>query len=94
MVAEHADVWNAVGSGEERLRKVRVLEEHCAAVGRDPAEIRRSVQLRFTGDAEATVDELQACGEAGFTENVVLVAGPEPVAAAERVAADVLPRVG
>jgi hypothetical protein len=29
----------------------------------------------------------------GFTENVVIVTGPEPVAAAERVASEVLPRV-
>jgi F420-dependent oxidoreductase-like protein len=92
VVAEHADVWNAAGGSADQLQhKVRVLEEHCAAIGRDPAEIRRSVQVRFAGDPEATVAELQGYVDLGFTENVVIVTGPEPVAAAERVASDVLP---
>jgi alkanesulfonate monooxygenase SsuD/methylene tetrahydromethanopterin reductase-like flavin-dependent oxidoreductase (luciferase family) len=47
VVAEHADIWNCPTRGdvEEFRHKSAVLDEHCAAIGRDPAEIRRSVQI-------------------------------------------------
>jgi len=46
VVAEHADIWNCPSRTADEFRhKSRVLDEHCAAVGRDPAEIVRSVQL-------------------------------------------------
>jgi alkanesulfonate monooxygenase SsuD/methylene tetrahydromethanopterin reductase-like flavin-dependent oxidoreductase (luciferase family) len=45
IVAEHADIWNHPGPpGEEFRRRDRVLVEHCAAIGRDPAGIVRSMQ--------------------------------------------------
>jgi hypothetical protein len=47
VVAEHADIWNCPTRGDvdEFRHKSAVLDEHCAAIGRDPSEIRRSVQL-------------------------------------------------
>jgi alkanesulfonate monooxygenase SsuD/methylene tetrahydromethanopterin reductase-like flavin-dependent oxidoreductase (luciferase family) len=46
VVAQYADVWNApTRTTEEFARKSAVLDEHCAAIGRDPAEITRSIQL-------------------------------------------------
>jgi alkanesulfonate monooxygenase SsuD/methylene tetrahydromethanopterin reductase-like flavin-dependent oxidoreductase (luciferase family) len=43
-VATHADWWNAMSRPMEVLRrKVAILEEHCAAVGRDPASIARTI---------------------------------------------------
>jgi alkanesulfonate monooxygenase SsuD/methylene tetrahydromethanopterin reductase-like flavin-dependent oxidoreductase (luciferase family) len=47
VVAEHADIWNCPtrGSVEEFRHKSAVLDEHCAAIGRDPSEIIRSVQV-------------------------------------------------
>jgi alkanesulfonate monooxygenase SsuD/methylene tetrahydromethanopterin reductase-like flavin-dependent oxidoreductase (luciferase family) len=42
-VAMYADMWNAMGSTEFLRRKVEVLGEHCAAVGRDMAEIELTV---------------------------------------------------
>ena len=45
VVAEHADVWNAAGGDPAEVARLSgVLDRHCADVGRDPAEIRRSVQ--------------------------------------------------
>jgi alkanesulfonate monooxygenase SsuD/methylene tetrahydromethanopterin reductase-like flavin-dependent oxidoreductase (luciferase family) len=38
-VANHADMWNESGSVELLEHKRDVLREHCAALGRDPAEI-------------------------------------------------------
>ncbi len=49
LVAEHADIWNIPGpphNGVEYLaERSRVLDAHCAAIGRDPKEIVRSVQV-------------------------------------------------
>jgi probable F420-dependent oxidoreductase len=46
VVAEHADVWHGFGDVEVLRRKSAILDEHCAAVGRDPSEIERSVGVR------------------------------------------------
>jgi alkanesulfonate monooxygenase SsuD/methylene tetrahydromethanopterin reductase-like flavin-dependent oxidoreductase (luciferase family) len=45
IVARHADVWNGEGDLETWARRNRILDEHCAAIGRDPAAIRRTVGL-------------------------------------------------
>jgi alkanesulfonate monooxygenase SsuD/methylene tetrahydromethanopterin reductase-like flavin-dependent oxidoreductase (luciferase family) len=49
VVAEQADIWNMPArdtrGADEFARLNRVLDDHCAAVGRDPAAIARSVQL-------------------------------------------------
>lgn len=46
IVAEHADEWNFTRvTLEEYPAKARVLAEHCRAVGRDPAAIRRSLMV-------------------------------------------------
>ena len=45
-VAEHADWWNTLHRPPDVLRRrVAVLGEHCAEVGRDPASIRRTITL-------------------------------------------------
>jgi alkanesulfonate monooxygenase SsuD/methylene tetrahydromethanopterin reductase-like flavin-dependent oxidoreductase (luciferase family) len=48
IVAQHADMWNAFGSPETLARKDAILREHCLAVGRDQAEIERSVGCKIT----------------------------------------------
>jgi alkanesulfonate monooxygenase SsuD/methylene tetrahydromethanopterin reductase-like flavin-dependent oxidoreductase (luciferase family) len=55
VVAEHADIWNCPTRGDlaEFRHKSAVLDEHCAAIGRDPAEITRSVQLLVALDDPA-----------------------------------------
>lgn len=53
-VAEHADIWMCGTRGDvgEFRRTSALLDEQCAAVGRDPATIVRSVQLLVgPGDA-------------------------------------------
>jgi alkanesulfonate monooxygenase SsuD/methylene tetrahydromethanopterin reductase-like flavin-dependent oxidoreductase (luciferase family) len=45
IVAEHADIWNYPGPpSDDFRRRDQVLSEHCAAIGRDPAGITRSMQ--------------------------------------------------
>ena len=48
IVAQHADLWNAFGTPEELSHKDDVLRRHCADVGRDPAEIERTVGCKVT----------------------------------------------
>jgi F420-dependent oxidoreductase-like protein len=92
MAAEHADVWNAPGATPEQLAELSaVLDRHCADVGRDPAEVRRSVQLRVAGDPSALPDQVAAYVAVGVTEFILIVAA-DPVAQAERVAG-LLPRL-
>jgi hypothetical protein len=46
VVAEHADTWNCpTPTVEEFRRKNDALVGHCAAIGRNPDEITRSIQL-------------------------------------------------
>jgi probable F420-dependent oxidoreductase len=45
-VAEHADIWHGFGDVETFARKSRILDGHCADVGRDPARIERSIGVR------------------------------------------------
>jgi alkanesulfonate monooxygenase SsuD/methylene tetrahydromethanopterin reductase-like flavin-dependent oxidoreductase (luciferase family) len=47
-VARHADMWNAMGTPELMAHKVDVLREHCAAVGRDIAEIEFTLGVKLT----------------------------------------------
>lgn len=97
VVAEHADVWlNAAlpGTGIPELQRLSaVLDAHCAAAGRDPAEIRRAVQFRLPGDPDAALRLAQNYLEAGFTELVFMPTGHEDVVRASEEAAKLLPRL-
>lgn len=94
VVAEHADVWNFAGGPVDlAVHKSQVLDRHCDDVGRDPAEVRRSAQLHLdVSDVDSTLRLMEELIEAGFTELIVIVSGPDPVGKAERVAREVLPR--
>ena len=45
IVAKHADHWNVWGGPHVLARKGAILDEHCAAVGRDPKTITRSANM-------------------------------------------------
>jgi F420-dependent oxidoreductase-like protein len=45
IVARHADHWNVWGGPETFAQKGKILEEHCAAQGRDPGSILRSANM-------------------------------------------------
>ncbi len=51
LVAEHADAWNCFGPPENVAELSAILDDWCAKVGRDPAEIERTVCI-FQGDVE------------------------------------------
>ena len=43
IVARDADIWNGEGEPATFARKNAILDDRCAEIGRDPAEIRRTV---------------------------------------------------
>jgi alkanesulfonate monooxygenase SsuD/methylene tetrahydromethanopterin reductase-like flavin-dependent oxidoreductase (luciferase family) len=93
VIAEHADVWNAAGGDAAEVARLSgVLDRHCADVGRDPAEIRRSVQLRFDGDAEKALRAAQEYAAVGVGDVIVMLTPGEAQAHGE-IAADLLPRL-
>ena len=48
IVAQYADIWNVFGTPETVARKDAILREHCAAVGRDSAQIERTLGFKPT----------------------------------------------
>ena len=54
IAAEHADIWVWPGDIEEFKLKSRLLDEQCVAVGREPGDIVRSVQLLVRGGRAAS----------------------------------------
>jgi alkanesulfonate monooxygenase SsuD/methylene tetrahydromethanopterin reductase-like flavin-dependent oxidoreductase (luciferase family) len=48
IVAQYADMWNVFGTPETVARKDEILRHHCVEVGRDTAEIERTVGCKIT----------------------------------------------
>jgi F420-dependent oxidoreductase-like protein len=87
--ARYADAWNTSGWLEEVREKVGNLERHCADVGRDPAEIERTVSFPITirdraADAEAAFAGLMAHNGSANAGNVPHLFGP-PAAVADAI---------
>ena len=73
IVAEHADMWNGFGDPKEAGRLSGVLDRWCERVGRNPAEIERSI-LAGAKDVVRNADDYV---RNGITTLIVGVDGPE-----------------
>ena len=96
IVAKYADVWNTAGvrgGPEQAIRVSRVLDQRCEEIGRDPASIRRSCGVRFTGDEDETMRGAEMLKKAGFTELIVTVLGPQAPQHAEIAGSRLLERL-
>lgn len=102
--AEYADAWNSFGSVDEIAERNRVLDEHCADIGRDPAEIRRSLYCwsammadQGMPDMWSSVDAFDEVigrySEVGVDEFIIDQPAPEQQAVLESVAAETIPRL-
>lgn len=99
IVAEHADRWNSTGTVAEMAERNRILDEHCAAIGRDPATIIRShlyvapllPEERPWDSPEAFRDLVGRFREAGVGEFLLQPPPPERFAMVERIAAETIP---
>jgi F420-dependent oxidoreductase-like protein len=92
IAAQHADMVNLICGREEVAHKIEVLERHCADVGRDPAEINKTMlSFLVVGRDETEAEQLRdgylagmgmAWGQlddetkAGF-DNRMIIGGPE-----------------
>ncbi|MFC2177025.1 LLM class F420-dependent oxidoreductase [Actinomycetota bacterium] len=91
-VARWADHWNAgMLEPEAWHHKISVLESHCQDIGRDPAEIEKSMMVRFNpDDLPALEDRLRTLADIGVDEAIVNFPSPhdpEHVSMAAEVAA-------
>jgi hypothetical protein len=97
VVAEHADIWNfpnPAAPTEEFKRKTAILHSHCEAVGRDPAEIKISVQPRVDYEnMEQTTKSVQRLVDAGATHVVLNLRPPYPDGIVQRLADEVISAV-
>jgi F420-dependent oxidoreductase-like protein len=102
LVAQYADACNVFGGPEAIARKYAILAEHCASVGRDPAEIERStLQNVRLGPAErgrvetsaAVVDRFGELSDAGAQHVIFELKDVHEPAYLEQVGRDILPAV-
>ena len=71
LVAQYADAWNTFGPASTYGAKNAILDEWCAKVGRDPAEIERTVEMM----SGAEIDDVDDYLAAGAT-HIILGLGP------------------
>jgi alkanesulfonate monooxygenase SsuD/methylene tetrahydromethanopterin reductase-like flavin-dependent oxidoreductase (luciferase family) len=102
--AEFADRWNSFGTVEEMRERNQILDEHCAALGRDGRSIARSFYGWASKMAEqglpdpwtsvaAFEDVVSRYAEVGIHEFIIDQPRPEQFAVLERVAADLIPKL-
>lgn len=92
VVAKHANIWNFVaGPVEEFQRKLGILQQHCAAVGRDFATIDLSTQVRVDyADLSGARERTQAFIDAGANHFVYTLSYPYPEDIIARLADEVV----
>jgi alkanesulfonate monooxygenase SsuD/methylene tetrahydromethanopterin reductase-like flavin-dependent oxidoreductase (luciferase family) len=80
VVAAHADVWNIPGRDvADLIARSALLDRFCAEIGRDPAEITRSVTQPVSYDQPGeTRDAIAQAVEAGFRHVVLTLSAPFP----------------
>jgi probable F420-dependent oxidoreductase len=52
LVAQHAQMWNTIGTPAQFARKSKILDGYCAELGRDPAEVERTANVSVDGERE------------------------------------------
>lgn len=94
LTARHADIWNARGMPEEAASASERLDQACRAIGRDPAEIERSISPKpnFLESPDAFASWVAAYREVGFTNfQIPWPRTDEQYPVLQQVAREVLP---
>ena len=80
VAAEHAELWNIPGGDiNDCVRRSALLDERCAEIGRDPASIIRSIDVRVSYDQPSkTRDSIAEAIDAGFRHIVLGLPAPYP----------------
>jgi F420-dependent oxidoreductase-like protein len=98
MVAQYADIWNSTATDVDELtHKIDVLNRHCDTVGRDSAEIRKTVGFLVDPfeDLDGYLNTVERYAELGVTMiNVGPAPGnPDPVGFIRRIGDELVPRL-
>ena len=96
LVAQWADTWHGFGAPEVIAHKCRVLDEHCAAIGRDPDEIERSTLQGVniaTEPAARVVARFGELSDAGAQHVIFDLKNVHDPANLEAVGRDVIPQL-
>lgn len=98
IVARHADRWNSHGTVAEMRARNVLLDEECAAIGRKPSSIIRSLYgwaALMPADPWSSVDAFhEVVGqyrEAGIHEFLIDAPAPDGFPTLEKIATDVIP---
>lgn len=94
LVARHADVWNIAGGDPDSVGELTaMLDEACDEAGRDPQEIRHSIQFGWDGQSRQELLDLTGRFlDLGVTEQIVYLRGEQPERLGEMVA-ELLPEL-
>jgi len=88
LAARYAQHWNFGGSDMAEFKECKnVLDEACAAIGRDPSEITCSAVARYGGDDTAFRAELASMETAGVELAIISVPKTAPPSVVEKIAA-------
>ena len=71
VAAQFADEWHAWTEPDEFVRKNAILDDHCRAIGRDPATVARSTGGTLSGNSEQDNEQLAAYRAVGADEYIV-----------------------
>jgi probable F420-dependent oxidoreductase len=72
IVAQHADIWHSFSDAATLERKLGILAEHGAVVGRDVSEIEISTEI-----GKRSIDEVEAQYALGATLFTIGISGPD-----------------
>ncbi|MFC9219378.1 LLM class flavin-dependent oxidoreductase [Streptomyces hygroscopicus] len=92
VAAKHADRWNMPGGGiDKAIERSATLDRLCDEIGRNPAEITRSIVLPVSYDRpDGTRRTIRAALDGGFNHIVLGLGAPYPTGAARWVADTVI----
>ncbi|GAC58821.1 hypothetical protein GOHSU_53_00230 [Gordonia hirsuta DSM 44140 = NBRC 16056] len=77
LVARYADIWHAFVNVDSYREKSALLAGYCAEIGRDPAGIERSAEVRYSGDDTATLKFADDITAEGVSLLTVATGGPD-----------------
>lgn len=94
LVARYADACNLM-PGDDLRRKLDILREHCERERTDYDAIEKTTLAPFPPGADPAelVERLRGLHEQGFTAAYLMVGGPQPLEAVQKIGEQVIPEV-
>jgi hypothetical protein len=113
MAARHADIWNSLSFAaafdeqmEETRGRIAQIDEHCAAIGRDPQNLRRSYlmfdagarhsggMMRYYESESIFTDMVETVLELGITDiGMYYPMRDEQLPMFEKIATEIIPKL-